>query len=116
MNSPTIYKGAGIYKACNDYLEVYKEIRRVPNGGTLQANVEVGDILWVDPANGDKYFLNKSIYPVSQAVADGLESVGVVSDVDGRIYNLDSGVRLRKGYDRKAPPASLKEFFFGENG
>ena len=84
MNSPTIYKGAGIYKACNDYLEVYKEIRRVPNGGTLQANVEVGDILWVDPANGDKYFLNKSIYPVSQAVADGLESVGVVSDVDGR--------------------------------
>ena len=80
----TIYKGAGIYKACNEYLEAYKEIRRVPNGGTLQANVYVGDILWVDPNNGDKYFFDKSVYSVSQAVADGLESVGVVADVDGR--------------------------------
>lgn len=84
MRSPTIYKGAGIYKACSDYLEAYKEIRRVPNGGTLQANVNVGDILWVDPENGDKYFLNKSIYPVAQAQVDGLESVGVVADVNER--------------------------------
>ena len=84
MRSPTIYKGAGIYKTCSDYLEVYKELRRVPNGGTLQANADVGDILWIDPENGDKYFLNKSIYPVAQAQVDGLESVGVVADVDGR--------------------------------
>ena len=84
MRSPTIYKGAGIYKTCSDYLEAYKEIRRVPNGGTLQANADVGDILWIDPENGDKYFLNKSIYPVAKAQVDGLESVGVVADVDGR--------------------------------
>lgn len=63
---------------------LYKELHRVPNGGTLLASVKVGDILWVDPENGDKYFLDKEIYPVTQAVADGLESVGVVADVDGR--------------------------------
>ena len=65
-------------------LKLYKELHRVPNGGTLLAGAKVGDILWVDPNNGDKYFFDKSVYPVSQAVADGLESVGVVSDVDGR--------------------------------
>ena len=65
-------------------LRLYKELHRVPNGGTLLAGAKVGDILWVDPKNGDKYFFDKSIYPVSQAVADGLESVGVVADVDGR--------------------------------
>lgn len=63
---------------------LYKELHRVPNGGTLLAGAKVGDILWVDPNNGDKYFFDKSVYPVSQAVADGLESVGVVADVDGR--------------------------------
>ena len=65
-------------------LRLYKELHRVPNGGTLLASAKVGDILWVDPANGDKYFLDKSIYPVSKAVEDGLESVGVVADVSGR--------------------------------
>ena len=65
-------------------LKLYKELHRVPNGGTLLAGAKVGDILWVDPENGDKYFFDKSVYSVSQAVADGLESVGVVSDVDGR--------------------------------
>jgi len=65
-------------------LKLYKELHRVPNGGTLLAGAKVGDILWVDPNNGDKYFFDKSIYPVSQAVADGLESVGVVADVDVR--------------------------------
>ena len=65
-------------------LKLYKELHRVPNGGTLLAGAKVGDILWVDPENGDKYFFDKSVYPVSQAVADGLESVGVVADVDGR--------------------------------
>lgn len=65
-------------------LKLYKELHRVPNGGTLLASAKVGDILWVDPANGDKYFLDKSIYPVSKAVEDGLESVGVVADVNGR--------------------------------
>ena len=65
-------------------LKLYKELHRVPNGGTLLAGAKVGDILWVDPNNGDKYFFDKSVYPVSQAVADGLESVGVVADVDGR--------------------------------
>lgn len=65
-------------------LKLYKELHRVPNGGTLLAGAKVGDILWVDPNNGDKYFFDKAIYPVSQAVADGLESVGVVADVDGR--------------------------------
>ncbi|WP_173475132.1 hypothetical protein [Fibrobacter succinogenes] len=65
-------------------LKLYKELHRVPNGGTLLAGAKVGDILWVDPENGDKYFFDKAVYPVSQAVADGLESVGVVADVDGR--------------------------------
>lgn len=65
-------------------LKLYKELHRVPNGGTLLAGAKVGDILWVDPNNGDKYFFDKAVYPVSQAVADGLESVGVVADVDGR--------------------------------
>ena len=65
-------------------LRLYKELHRVPNGGTLLASAKVGDILWVDTANGDKYFFDKSIYPVSKAVEDGLESVGVVADVDGR--------------------------------
>ena len=65
-------------------LRLYKELHRVPNGGTLLASAKVGDILWVDPANGDKYFFDKSIYPVSKAVEDGLESVGVVADVSGR--------------------------------
>ena len=65
-------------------LKLYKELHRVPNSGTLLAGAKVGDILWVDPANGDKYFLDKSIYPVSKAVEDGLESVGVVADVNGR--------------------------------
>ena len=65
-------------------LKLYKELHRVPNGGTLLAVAKVGDILWVDPNNGDKYFFDKAVYPVSQAVADGLESVGVVADVDGR--------------------------------
>ena len=65
-------------------LKLYKELHRVPNSGTLLASAKVGDILWVDPANGDKYFLDKSIYPVSKAVEDGLESVGVVADVSGR--------------------------------
>jgi hypothetical protein len=65
-------------------LKLYKELHRVPNGGTLLAGAKVGDILWVDPDNGDKYFFDKDVYPVSQAVADGLESVGVVADVDGR--------------------------------
>ena len=65
-------------------LKLYKELHRVPNGGTLLAGAKVGDILWVDPNNGDKYFFDKDVYPVSQAVADGLESVGVVADVDGR--------------------------------
>ena len=65
-------------------LKLYKELHRVPNSGTLLAGAKVGDILWVDPANGDKYFLDKSIYPVSKAVDDGLESVGVVADVSGR--------------------------------
>ena len=65
-------------------LKLYKELHRVPNSGTLLAGAKVGDILWVDPANGDKYFLDKSIYPVSKAVEDGLESVGVVADVSGR--------------------------------
>ena len=65
-------------------LRLYKELHRVPNGGTLIAATKVGDILWVDPENGDKYFFDKSIYPVSKATEDGLESVGVVADVDGR--------------------------------
>ena len=65
-------------------LKLYKELHRVPNGGTLLAGAKVGDILWVDPNNGDKYFFDKAVYPVSQAVDDGLESVGVVADVDGR--------------------------------
>lgn len=65
-------------------LKLYKELHRVPNGGTLLAGAKVGDILWVDTENGDKYFFDKAVYPVSQAVADGLESVGVVADVDGR--------------------------------
>ncbi len=65
-------------------LKLYKELHRVPNGGTLLAGAKVGDILWVDPNNGDKYFFDKAVYPVSQAVADGLESVGVVADVDGQ--------------------------------
>ena len=65
-------------------LKLYKELHRVPNSGTLLAGAKVGDILWVDPANGDKYFFDKSIYPVSKAVEDGLESVGVVADVNGR--------------------------------
>jgi hypothetical protein len=65
-------------------LKLYKELHRVPNGGTLLAGAKVGDILWVDPNNGDKYFFDKSIYSVSQAVADGLESVGVVADVNER--------------------------------
>ena len=65
-------------------LKLYKELHRVPNGGTLLAGAKVGDILWVDPENGDKYFFDKAVYPVSQAEADGLESVGVVADVDGR--------------------------------
>ena len=53
-------------------LKLYKELHRVPNGGTLLAGAKVGDILWVDPNNGDKYFFDKAVYPVSQAVADGL--------------------------------------------
>ena len=65
-------------------LKLYKELHRVPNGGTLLAGAKVGDILWVDPANGDKYFFDKSIYPVAKATADGLESVGVVADVSRR--------------------------------
>ena len=65
-------------------LKLYKELHRVPNGGTLLAGAKVGDILWVDPENGDKYFFDKSVYSVSQAVADGLESVGVVADVNER--------------------------------
>ena len=65
-------------------LKLYKELHRVPNGGTLLADAKVGDILWVDPENGDKYFFDKSVYSVSQAVADGLESVGVVADVNER--------------------------------
>ena len=35
-------------------LRLYKELHRVPNGGTLLAGAKVGDILWVDPNNGDK--------------------------------------------------------------
>ena len=71
-------------------LKLYKELHRVPNGGTLLAGAKVGDILWVDPNNGDKYFFDKVVYPVSQAVADGLESVGVVADVDGRKKNAET--------------------------
>lgn len=63
---------------------LYKELHCVPNGEKPLRMPKVGDILWVDPNNGDKYFFDKAVYPVSQAVADGLESVGVVADVDGR--------------------------------
>ena len=85
----TMYNGTGIYKnggmdeAQVDAL-IYKELHCVPNGEKPLRMPKVGDILWVDPNNGDKYFFDKSVYPVSQAVADGLESVGVVADVDGR--------------------------------
>lgn len=76
---------------------VYKELRRVPNGEKPLRMPKVGDILWVDPANGDKYFLDKSIYPVSKAETDGLESVGVVADVeygDVLILHKDEGTDL----------------------
>lgn len=79
-------------------LKLYKELHRVPNSGTLLAGAKVGDILWVDPANGDKYFLDKSIYPVSKAVEDGLESVGVVADVSGRkllVLHKDESTELQ---------------------
>ena len=35
-------------------LKLYKELHRVPNGGTLLAGAKVGDILWVDQNNGDR--------------------------------------------------------------
>ena len=79
-------------------LRLYKELHRVPNGGTLLASAKVGDILWVDPANGDKYFFDKSIYPESKAVEDGLESVGVVADVSGRkllVLHKDESTELQ---------------------
>ena len=79
-------------------LQLYKELHRVPNGGTLLMGAKVGDILWVDPANGDKYFLDKSVYPVSKATADGLESVGVVAHVEGRkllILNKNEGADIQ---------------------
>ena len=79
-----IPEGTSEQKPLVNNLKLYKELHRVPNGGTLLAGAKVGDILWVDPNNGDKYFFDKAVYPVSQAVADGLESVGVVADVDGR--------------------------------
>ena len=82
-------------------LKLYKELHRVPNGGTLLASAKVGNILWVDPANGDKYFFDKSIYPVSKAVEDGLESVGVVADVDGRKLLI-----LHKGESERLPFAN----------
>ena len=67
-----------------DELQLYKELHRVTNGGTMLVGAKVGDILWVDPANGDKYFLDKSVYHPSKAEADGLESVGVVYWTEGR--------------------------------
>ena len=63
---------------------LYKELHSVPNGEKPLRLPRVGDILWVDPNDGTKYFFDKSVYPVAKAVADGLESVGVVADVDGR--------------------------------
>ena len=67
-----------------DQLQLYKELHRVTNGGTMLVGAKVGDILWVDPSNGDKYFLDKSVYHPSKAEADGLESVGVVYWTEGR--------------------------------
>ena len=67
-----------------DQLQLYKELHRVTNGGTMLVGAKVGDILWVDPTNGDKYFLDKAVYPPSKAEADGLESVGVVYWTEGR--------------------------------
>ena len=67
-----------------DQLQLYKELHRVTNGGTMLVGAKVGDILYVDPANGDKYFLDKSVYSPSKASADGLESVGVVYWTEGR--------------------------------
>lgn len=63
---------------------LYKELHSVPNGEKPLRMPKVGDILWVDPNDGTKYFLDKSAYPVAKAEADGLESVGVVSDVSDR--------------------------------
>ena len=67
-----------------DQLQLYKELHRVTNGGTMLVGAKVGDILYVDPENGDKYFLDKSVYPPSKAEEDGLESVGVVYWTEGR--------------------------------
>lgn len=82
QNSKNPVESGGVYAAIE--IKLYKELHRVPNGGTLLAGAKVGDILWLDPENGDKYFFDKAVYPVSQAEADGLESVGVVADVDRR--------------------------------
>lgn len=84
-----MYNGTGIYKTggmdeSTLSKMIYKELHCVPNGEKPLRMPKLGDILWVDPNNGDKYFFDKAVYPVSQAVADGLESVGVVADVDGR--------------------------------
>lgn len=67
-----------------DQLQLYKELHRITNGGTMLVGAKVGDILYVDPTNGDKYFLDSSVYPFAKATEDGLKSVGVVYNVEGR--------------------------------
>ena len=63
---------------------IYKESMHVTNGGILMNMPSIGSVVYVDPTNGDKYFLDPAKYPVAKATADGLNAVGVVADVDGR--------------------------------
>lgn len=82
----------------------YKDLKNwaQKRGWEKDTDWESGDFTWLSPSDN--------------LMSVDMHSENVVCDVDGRIYNLDPGVKLRKWYNRKKPPASLKEFFFGENG
>jgi hypothetical protein len=86
-------------------MDAYKESMHVTNGGILPNMPTVGSVVYVDPTNGDKYFLDRSKYPVSKATSEGLTAIGVVADVDGRKVMV-----LHKDESEELPFASILLF------
>jgi hypothetical protein len=86
-------------------MDSYKESMHVTNGGILPNMPTVGSVVYVDPTNGDKYFLDRSKYPVDKATSEGLAAIGVVSDVDGRKVMV-----LHKDESENTPFASILLF------